>query len=120
PAPELPPLATPDAKTPRHHAKLKLGADRFGKLGPLKLRWGSVPGATSYEVTLLPEKEGAKEIVLTSARPEVTVRALEPGRYAWRVRAKAEGNRVSEPSEAWLFEVEPARIKLEVRGTDWK
>ena len=115
-----PPMPVPVAVAPKDKAKLVLKPNDKGEVGPVKFAWKKSPGAVAYQIELLPDAPGASSIVLTSAKPEVTVKALPPGKYAWKVKARAQDDRVSDPSEARLFEVSASRIKLEVRGTDWK
>lgn len=117
-APDLSPIAL----LPADGALLKLRPDGQGNVGPVKLSWKGVPAAHGYEVEVLPSKPGAKTMVFTSAKNQVVIKSLPPGRYAWKVKAKAklDDEGASEPSAARFFVLEATRIKLEVRGTEWK
>lgn len=90
-----------------------------GGVGPVVLRWSAVPGATGYEVEVLPRSGKALKL---KARGTVTaIAALPEGSYRWTVRAvEGSGALRSPPSAARSFELKSDGLKLEVKGTDWK
>lgn len=111
---------TPALSSPKDNALFKLKPDKRGQLGPVKLAWQKARGATSYEIELLPEKEGSEPVILTSTKNQVAAPKLPPGKYWWKVKALGADGMVSEASPARAFSVEADELKLEIRGAGWK
>lgn len=115
PLPQPPVLAVP-----RADARLRLAPDEKGQLGPVNLKWKKATGATGYSVEVVPDRADPTPLVLTSARPAIELPPMPPGRYRWQVHAVGDDGERSAPSEPRWFVLEPTKLKLEVRGTDWK
>lgn len=112
-APEVP---VPQA--PKADAVVELAPGADGKMGPVTLSWAPSPSARKYEVRLL-QAGSDKPILLTTARPSVTLPPLGAGRYAWTVKALNEDLASAESAER-SFEVKARKLKLEVRGAGWQ
>lgn len=118
PPPQIPPPA-PVIVSPRDQAVLRLRPNGAGQVGPVKLVWKKIAGATGYQIEVVPAS-GASPLALRSARPQLSLPPLPPGRYRWRVKAVGQGELWSAPSQEQSFELQPAKIKLEVHPPGWK
>lgn len=116
PPPPVPPLETPQLRTPSEGQKLKFIPVK-GQLGPVTLTWRAVAGAKQYEVEVLPAQgEPLRQIVPAT---QWQLPALPAGRYRWTVRALGE-NQKSDASAERLFELVEDRVKLQVGEPSWK
>lgn len=111
---------TPTLSAPKDRVQLKLPPDPKGQLGPVRLSWKASRGATSYVVEVLPVAEGQQPLVVKTDAPTVVLPALSRGKYWWKVKAVGDAELVSRASDARMFELAEEKLKLEVRGTDWK
>jgi hypothetical protein len=120
PGPVLRPPPQPLLASPRHKAKLRLKPDEKGQLGPVKLAWRKAAGASSYEVTVSPEKGRGGPYTFATQQPQLQLPALPPGRYGWTVVAAGQEELRSAAAGPWTFELEEDPLKLEVKGTKWE
>lgn len=72
----------------------------------VRLAWTSVKGANRYDLTLTEEGGEPKSFKRETHAPEMTVKNLKPGSYAWAVAARDEFGRLSPDSEVRRFVVE--------------
>ena len=84
--------------------------------GELDLKWQAVPGAVSYKITVV-NKKTQESTDLDSVTNVLNVRDLEPGAYAWRVKAIDAKNQVSKPSAIRTFSLTEI---VELRWADGK
>ena len=117
PAVELPPNA-PAPVSPQDAAQLHFKPTAKG-LGPLRVAWTPVSGASSYEVEVFPAGD-AKPLVLTASRNETRLPLLAAGRYRWAVRAVNGSGVRSVPSAERTFELTDEELKLDVKTHTWK
>ena len=117
--PEIAP-PVPVVLAPKDDAVLKLKPNAKGHVGPVKLVWRKTAGAKAYAIEVIPVSGEAAPLKLQSAKAEVALPPLPPGKYTWKVRALGAAELSSAPSAPRSFELEAQKIKLEVRGTGWK
>jgi LysM repeat protein len=117
PAAEPPPNA-PAPVSPLDAAQLRFKPTAKG-LGPIRVAWTPVSGASSYEVELFPAGD-AKPIVLVASRNEARLPLLAAGRYRWAVRAVNGSGVRSVPSAERTFELTDEELKLDVKTNTWK
>ena len=113
-APSAPALASPGAG-----AVLELKPNPQGRLGPVRLSWAGAEGARSYQVQVSSGGEDAPRL-FTTAATALELPPLAAGTYTWTVKAIGEHALGSPSAEPRSFEVRARRLKLEVRGTEWK
>ena len=121
-SPPSPPAVapTPPALTsPGPGAVLELKPDAHGRLGPVRLSWAGAEGARSYQVQISSPGENTPRM-FSSTTPALELPPLAAGAYSWTVKALGDHALASAPSEPRTFELRPRRLKLEVRGTEWK
>jgi hypothetical protein len=120
-APSSPAVAPvpPALSSPAPGAVLELKPDAQGRLGPVRLSWAGAEGARSYQVQLSAPGENAPRVFAT-ATPALELPLLAAGTYSWTVKTLGEHALASPPSEPRTFELRSRRLKLEVRGTEWK
>lgn len=116
----VPTPPVPVAIAPAEGAVLGLGADKAGKLGPVKLSWRRSEGAKGYLVEVVAEAEGSEPLVVKAQGASVELPRLAAGAYRWTVRAVGADETAGEPSPPRRFRLEAETMRLDVRGTGWK
>jgi hypothetical protein len=117
-APAEGPPNAPAPVSPQDAAQLRFKPTSKG-LGPLRVVWTPVAGASSYEVEVFPTGD-AKPVMVTASRAETRLPPLAAGRYRWVVRAVNGSGVRSVPSAERTFELTDEELKLDVKTHTWK
>jgi len=87
------------------------GARAAAQSQTVKLAWGQIPGAVSYEIQITPTDAAEKVLAFKSVTTPEAALELPPGHFVYRVRADAADGTAGPWSEPQSFDVKAVAIE---------